>query len=159
MDSKKVIETLLKIARNQQKIITKLAQQRTPEEEKEFEKKYDPMYDPSKETPAPVIPGPAPVPAPATKPGTKYDPALLAPPGKRLTESEWRALEKQRGMKPFEATDTTEPGWVPQVMAPKAPQTPTSPSGPAQQGGPPGQSKPLTETEKQYLEMLKKKNQ
>ena len=163
MDSKKIIEALIKIAENQQLIIQKLAQSTgttprmlSPAEKEEIEKKYDPLRDFDKPAPTPTsVPS---APSAPTKPGTKYDPLLLAPPGKKLTEEEWRALEKQRGMKPGEATESVEPGWVPQNLQPKAPAAPTSPAGPSRQGGPPGQSKPLTPVEKEYLETLRKQN-
>lgn len=153
MDSKKVIEMLIKIAEKQQLAIEKLAQNKGMAPEMS----HDPMSGD-----LPSYSGPRVDLTPKTDAApVKRDPyleQLLAPIKHKLTEADWQALEKQRGMKPGEATDTSNPGWVPQVMAPKAPATPTSPSGPATQGGPPGQSKPLTDTEKKYLEMLKNKN-
>lgn len=142
MDSKKIIEKLIKIADSQQKMISKLAQTMADN---------DPMSGDLTPTPQAAPSAPS---APTNK-ATPYNKALLAPIGTKLTEDEWRALEQQRGMKPGESTDAVHPDWV------KAPQhsQQAGTNAPATQGGPPKVAPKLTPTEQAYVDMLKKKNQ
>jgi hypothetical protein len=152
MDSKKVIEKLIKIAESQQKIISRLAQATdlTDKDPMGALPEYTgPRYDANmRDVNAPAAPKVAPTPAKANP--------LLAPIGTKLTEEEWRAMEKQRGMKPGESSDAVHPDWV---TAPQHGQQAVT-NAPGTQGGPPKASKPnLTPDEIKYLDLLKKKNQ
>lgn len=145
MDSKKIIEKLIKIADNQQKIIKKLAQAAGSEDK-------DPMAGlPEYTGPRYDVTAPA---APKAAPARSN--ALLAPVGTKLTEEEWRALEKQRGMKPGESTDTVHPSWV---NAPQHSQQ-AGTNAPATQGNPPkANMSGLSPAEKAEVDFLNRKNQ
>jgi hypothetical protein len=153
MDSKKVIEKLIKIAESQQKIISRLAQATDITDK-------DPMSGDLTPTPQAAPSAPA---APVNK-ATPYNKDLLAPVGSKLTEQEWNALLKQRfglDLSQWKAEKATDPALIsaPGVANPEHGQQAVT-NAPGTQGGPPKASKPnLTPTETKYLDLLKKKNQ